>query len=130
MKNAEKIDINLTDQIKESELSDEEFFQLNYDTALRYINIAEHMKQFEDQDKYYHRAIQYLKKINDGGRYNKWMNDLRRLKFGARAQGKVDLYKEACRLRDTAKTPQDYYAAQTIFLRIAKYEVNHAIFPA
>ena len=39
-----------------------ELAQQNYETALRYINIAEHMNKFEDQDKYYHRAIQYLKK--------------------------------------------------------------------
>lgn len=128
MKNDEKIDIKLTGEIAEEDLTPEEYFQLNYDTALRYINIAEHMKQFEDQDKYYHRAIQYLKKINDNKRYDAWMTDLRHLKFGARAEGKVALYEEACHLRDTAKTAQDYYAAQTIFLRIAKYEVNHPLY--
>ena len=62
MRNDEKIDINLTTEETQDTLSEEELAQQNYETALRYINIAEHMNKFEDQDKYYHRAIQYLKK--------------------------------------------------------------------
>ncbi len=127
MKNDEKIDINLSSEVTESDLSQEEYFQLNYDTALRYINIAEHMKQFEDQDKYYHRAVQYLKKINDDKRFSSKINQLRRLKFTARVEGKIKLYEEACHIRDHAKTPQDYYSAQTIFLRIHQYEQGHPI---
>ena len=62
MRNDEKIDINLATEDTSENLSEEELAQQNYETALRYINIAEHMNKFEDQDKYYHRAIQYLKK--------------------------------------------------------------------
>lgn len=62
MRNDEKIDINLTTEETQDTLSEEELAQQNYETALRYINIAEHMNKFEDQGKYYHRAIQYLKK--------------------------------------------------------------------
>ena len=62
MRNDEKIDINLATEGTSENLSEEELAQQNYETALRYINIAEHMNKFEDQDKYYHRAIQYLKK--------------------------------------------------------------------
>ena len=63
MRNDEKIDINLTTEETQDTLSEEELAQQNYETALRYINIAEHMNKFEDQGKYYHRAIQYLKKV-------------------------------------------------------------------
>lgn len=52
MRNDEKIDIQLSAE-NNDDLSAEELAQQNYNTALRYINIAEHMKQFEDQDKYY-----------------------------------------------------------------------------
>lgn len=64
MRNDEKIDINLTIEETQDNLSEEELAQQDYETALRYINIAEHMNKFEDQGKYYHRAIQYLKKSN------------------------------------------------------------------
>ena len=63
MRNDEKIDINLTIEETQDNLSEEELAQQDYETALRYINIAEHMNKFEDQGKYYHRAIQYLKKV-------------------------------------------------------------------
>ncbi|MBQ6392418.1 MAG: hypothetical protein IJH60_02810, partial [Eubacterium sp.] len=69
MKNDEKIDIIL-DQISEDELTEEELRQLNYETAMRYMRIAEHMKQYEEQDKYYHRAIVWLKKVNDEKKYS------------------------------------------------------------
>ena len=61
MRNDEKIDIQLQSETSDENLTAEELAQQNYDTALRYINIAEHMKQYEDQDKYYHRAIKYLR---------------------------------------------------------------------
>ena len=60
MRNDEKIDIQLN-EVSDENLSAEEIAQQHYNTALRYINIAEHMKQFEEQDKYYHRAIKYLR---------------------------------------------------------------------
>ena len=47
MKNDEKIDIVL-DEISEEELSAEEIRELNYETAMRYMGIAEHMKQYEE----------------------------------------------------------------------------------
>ena len=71
MRNDEKIDINLATEDTSENLSEEELAQQNYETALRYINIAEHMNKFEDQDKYYHRAIQYLKRQNLTKRFNR-----------------------------------------------------------
>lgn len=71
MRNNEKIDINLATEDTSENLSEEELAQQNYETALRYINIAEHMNKFEDQDKYYHRAIQYLKRQNLIKRFNR-----------------------------------------------------------
>ena len=127
MRNDEKIDINLSEDIFEDELSQEEAYQLNYETAMRYINIAEHMKQFEDQEKYYHRAIQYLKKINDHKEFTTQIRELRKKKFAARAEGKIQLYEEACQIRDKATTPQDYISAQLLFHRIALYEEKNPI---
>ena len=48
MRNDEKIDINLATEGTSENLSEEELAQQNYETALRYINIAEHMNKFED----------------------------------------------------------------------------------
>ena len=48
-------------------------------------------------------------------------------KFNTRAEGKIELYKEACHIRDKAKTPNDYYSAQTIFSRIYHYEQTHPL---
>ena len=127
MKNDEKIDINLLDDISIDDLSQEEAFLKTYETAQRYINIASHMKQYEEQDKYYHRAIEHLEKINTDGRFNEALNTLNRTKFTIRAQGKVDLYKEACMIRDKSKTSQDYVSAKALFDRIAKYEPKHKI---
>ena len=126
MKNDEKIDIVL-DNISDEELSAEEVRELNYETAMRYMGIAEHMKQYEEQDKYYNRAIVWLKKINDTGEYSDLIHDLNTKKFYYRTVGKINLYEEACHIRDTAKSPQDYYSAQTLFLRIANYEPKHPI---
>lgn len=126
MKNDEKIDINLANDAVE-DLSEEELAQQNYNTALRYINIAEHMKQFEDQDKYYHRAIRYLKLSRPYIKVNPLIRELRKKKFAARAEGKINLYQEACKIRDKATTPNDYYSAQTLFHRIHTYELTHTI---
>lgn len=126
MRNDEKIDINLTQETT-GDLTEEEKVQQNYETALRYINIAKHMKKFEDQDKYYHRAIKYLKLVQPHRNVRPLIRELRTKKFTARAQGKIELYKEACEIRDKAKTPNDYYSAQTIFFRIHQYEQNHPI---
>ena len=95
MRNDEKIDINLTIDEDTDNLSEDELVRQNYETALRYINIAEHMKKFEDQDKYYHRAIQYLKKVRQLPKVKPLIRELRRKKFNARAQGKLTLYQEA-----------------------------------
>lgn len=127
MRNDEKIDINLTAEGTQDNLSEEEMVQQNYETALRYINIAEHMNKFEDQGKYYHRAIQYLKKVKPYRDVRPLLRELKRKKFGTRAEGKIELYKEACSIRDKAKTPSDYYSAQTIFSRIYHYEQTHPI---
>lgn len=126
MKNDEKIDINL-DIDSEGDLSEEEQAKKNYETALRYINIAEHMKQFEDQDKYYHRAIKYLRLSRPYYDVRVMIKDLRNKKFAARSEGKITLYEEACKIRDKAKTPSDYYSAQTIFERIHRNELTHQI---
>ena len=126
MKNDEKLDIVL-EEISEEELSEEEIRALNYETAMRYMGIAEHMKQYEEQDKYYNRAIVWLKKINDNGEYSDLIQELNTKKFYYRTVGKINLYEEACHIRDTAKSPQDYYSAQTLFLRIASYEPKHPI---
>lgn len=127
MRNDEKIDINLTTEETQDTLSEEELAQQNYETALRYINIAEHMNKFEDQDKYYHRAIQYLKKTRPYMEVRPLMRELKKKKFNVRAEGKLKLYKEACQIRDKAKTPNDYYSAQTIFSRIYYYEQRHPL---
>lgn len=127
MRNDEKIDINLTADETPDNLSEQELAQQNYETALRYINIAEHMNKFEDQDKYYHRAIQYLKKSRPYKDVRALIRDLKKKKFNARAEGKLTLYKEACHIRDKAKTPSDYYSAQTIFSRIYHYEQRHPL---
>ena len=126
MKNDEKLDIVL-DEVSGEELTAEEIKQLNYETAMRYMGIAEHMKQYEEQDKYYNRAITWLKKCNDNNQYTDLLNELRSKKFYCRTKGKIELYEEACHIRDTAKSPQDYYSAQTLFLRIAGYEPKHPI---
>ena len=46
MRNDEKIDINLATEDTSENLSEEELAQQNYETALRYINIDEHMNKF------------------------------------------------------------------------------------
>lgn len=130
MKNSEKIDINLEadSTVNEEELTEEQRCQEYYETALRYINIAKYMKQYEDQDKYYHRALKNLKRARTGMPGLKPMiKDIVHKKYYARAQGKISLYEEACRIRDNARTPTDYLSAQTLFDRIHKYETLHAI---
>ena len=85
------------------------------------------MKQFEDQDKYYTRAIKYLRLSRPYYDVHSMIKDLRTKKFAARSNGKITLYEEACRIRDNAKTPNDYYSAQTIFERIHRYELSRPI---
>lgn len=128
MKNDEKIDIQL-EETKKDGLSDEEIAQKNYETALRYINIAEHMKQYEDQDKYYDRALKYLELALPYKDVSQMIQDIRHKKFFARATGKVVMYKEACKIRDNAKTPTDYDSARALFERIHKYETKQSINP-
>lgn len=126
MRNDEKIDIQLN-EVSDEGLSAEEIAQQHYNTALRYINIAEHMKQFEEQDKYYHRAIKYLRLARPYMEVRPLLRDLRKKKYNARAEGKIALYEEACQIRDRAKTPNDYYSAQTVFERIHRHELKHKI---
>lgn len=126
MRNDEKIDIQLN-EASEEELTAEELAQQHYNTALRYINIAEHMKQFEEQDKYYHRAIKYLRRARPYMEVRPLLRDLRKKKYAARAEGKIALYEEACQIRDRARTPEDYYSAQTVFERIHRHELKHKI---
>ena len=126
MRNDEKIDIQLN-EVSDENLSAEEIAQQHYNTALRYINIAEHMKQFEEQDKYYHRAIKYLRLARPYMEVRPLLRDLRKKKYTARAEGKIALYEEACQIRDRAKTPNDYYSAQTVFERIHRHELKHKI---
>ena len=90
MRNDEKIDIQLN-EASEEELTAEELAQQHYNTALRYINIAEHMKQFEEQDKYYHRAIKYLRRARPYMEVRPLLRDLRKKKYAARAEGKITI---------------------------------------
>lgn len=127
----DKVDITFENLVSEDinidEISEEEKAQLNYETALRYVNIAEHMKQFEDQDKYYLRAQQYLKKAEPLITDKKLKRSVILRKFAARSEGKIALYNEACSIRDKAKTPSDYASAQALFERIHKYEEHHPL---
>ena len=130
MKNSEKIDIQLESDsaLDNEELTEEQRCQEHYETALRYINIAKHMKQYEDQDKYYHRALKNLRLARAKVPGLKPMiQDVVDKKYYARAQGKIATYEEACKIRDLARTSTDYYSAQTLFERIHKYEINHKI---
>ena len=130
MKNSEKIDINLEadSSVNDEELTEEQRCQEYYETGLRYINIANYMKKYEDQDKYYQKAILSLKKAKEKiPGLQPMISDIILKKFYARTTGKITLYKEACNLRDSAKTPTDYLTAQTLFDRIHKYELNHPI---
>ena len=126
MRNDEKIDIQLN-EASEEELTAEELAQQHYNTALRYINIAEHMKQFEEQDKYYHRAIKYLRRARPYMEVRPLLRRSPQEKYAARAEGKIALYEEACQIRDRARTPEDYYSAQTVFERIHRHELKHKI---
>ena len=131
MKNSEKIDINLEadSAVDQADMTEEERSKGYYETALRYINIAKYMKQYEDQDKYYHRALANLRKARKTGMrgLKPLMKDVVYHKYFARANGKISLYKEACSIRDNARTPTDYLMAQTLFDRIHKYETLHQI---
>ena len=51
------------------------------------------MNKFEDQDKYYHRAIQYLKKTRPYMEVRPLMRELKKKKFNVQAEGKLKLYK-------------------------------------
>ena len=130
MKNSEKIDINLEeDSLAQDEaLTEEERCPGYYETALRYINIATYMKQYEDQDKYYHRALVNLRKARKAiPGLKPLILDVVHKKYYARASGKIALYNEACSIRDNAATPTDYLMAQTLFDRIHRYEIKHQI---
>ena len=132
-----KVDITFDKLVEEGtnieEMSELEQAKLHYETALRYVDIAQHMKQFEDQDKYYDRASRYLRKARAADpslntkEFKKLLKTVRLRKFAARAEGKIALYKEACHIRDTAKTPNDYLSAQNLFERIHAYEKNHQL---
>ncbi len=127
MKNDEKIDIILSGEETEEELNQEELINQSYQTAQRYVNIAEYMRQYEEQDKYYHRAIMTLKNCNEDHRFDKEIEELNYKKFDVRTNGRIKLYKEACNIRDKAKSPQDYYSAEAVFRRIAKHEPKHPV---
>lgn len=130
MKNSEKIDIQLENDslAQDEELTEEQRCQEYYETALRYINIAAYMKQYEDQDKYYHRALVNLRKARAKiPGLKPLILDVVHKKYYARAAGKIALYKEACSIRDSARTPTDYLMAQTLFDRIHQYEKGHEI---
>ena len=131
MAKLDKVDIKVEDLISEDinidEISEEEKAKLNYETALRYVGIAEHMKQFEDQDKYFLRAQKYLKAAEPIIRDKELKRSVIIRKFKARSEGKIALYKEACSIRDKAKTPSDFRSAQNLFERINKYEEKHPL---
>ena len=61
----DKVDILLEEEVSSEDLTPEEQMQADLETAERYINIAQHMNQFEDQDTYYTRAIQYARKVRN-----------------------------------------------------------------
>ncbi len=123
-----KVDITFDYEESVDELTEEEQAEQNYNTAMRYIEIAGHMKQYEDQEKYYHRAIRYLKRSRPYFSSMDEINEMRVKKCTARAAGRVALYNEACSIRDKAQTPNDYYSAQTIFLRIHNYAQGHKLY--
>lgn len=130
MKNSKKIDINLeADSISNSnELTEEQRCQQYYETALRYMNIAAYMNQYEDQDKYYNKALTNLKKAKARmPELESLIQDVVHKQYYARAKGKISMYNEACSIRDHAATPTDYFSAQTLFDRIHKYEIKHLL---
>ncbi len=129
MKNNQKIDIKLESDLSSNKnLSEEQRCQAYYDTALRYINIAKYMKQYEDQDKYYNKALVNLKKASAGmPEVKPLQKEVKDKQYYARAKGKIELYTEAVKIKDNARTPTDYFSAQTIFDRIHKYEAKHPI---
>ena len=48
-----KVDITFDYEESVDELTEEEQAEQNYNTAMRYVEIAGHMKQYEDQEKYF-----------------------------------------------------------------------------
>ena len=130
MQNSEKLNIKLENvpEPDAEELTEEQQCQEHYETALRYINIAEHMKQYEDQDRYYHRALTNLRKAKRHiPEVRPMILDVVHKKYYARARGKISMYQEASSIRDHARTPTDYYTAQSIFDRIHAFEQQHII---
>ena len=127
-KNDTKVDIKFENMDPTEELTEEEQAEQDYNTAMRYIEIAGHMKQYEDQEKYYHRAIRYLKKSRPYYPCMDLIQEMRVKKCTARAAGRVALYEEASSIRDKAQTPNDYLSAQRIFLRIHNYAEGHKLY--
>ena len=132
------VDIHPDTEGVEGDLTPKEQMRADLRTARTYINIAEHMRQLEDQDKYYTRANKYLRKVRDyyrdvakdektARKFTLKLQRLVRKKFRIRSEGKIAMYEEACRVRDNAKTVSDYYNAQTIFERIHQYELKRVI---
>lgn len=128
LRNEEVINIELEQEIGEDDSqSVEAQAQRDFDTALRYIHIAEHMKQYEDQDKYYIKAQKYFKLARPYVEDKALAKEIDKKKYLARAMAKVEGYKEAMEIKKKASTPEDYYAAQTLFEKIHSLEERRTI---
>ena len=128
MRNDEKIDIQLQSETSDENLTAEELAQQNYDTALRYINIAEHMKQYEDQDKYYPPGHQVSAPCPSLYKSPPPAPGAPQKEICGPARRERSLFmRRPCQIRDRARTPNDYYSAQTVFDRIHHHELRHKI---
>lgn len=126
----QKVDIKV-DLVDEAELTQEQIDEQNLQTALRYLEIAKYMKKYDDQDKYYHQAIKYTKKVvPNRPELIPLREELRKMKCQVRAEGIVSSFKEALEIKNSAKSPEDYSNAQRIFEEIHKYEEKHPLYEA
>lgn len=129
LRNEEVINIELEQEIGEDDSQTAEAqAQRDFDTGLRYVHIAEHMKQYEDQDKYYIKAQKYFKLAKPYVVDNELAKEIEHKKFVARAMAKVQGYKEAMEIKNKATTPEDYYAAQNLFEKIHALEEKRKMY--
>lgn len=128
LRNEEVINIELEQTIGEDDSNSAEAqAQRDFDTALRYIHIAEHMKQYEDQDKYYIKAQKCFTLAKPYIVDKELEKEVSQKKYYARAMAKIEGYKEAMAIKEKASTPEDYYAAQNLFQKIHTLEERRTI---
>ena len=94
--------------------------------ALSVAEMAERMIRYEYQDRYYRKAIRELKPLFEEipetlKEYKKY----RRRMHNARANYRIQCYREACRMRDEAKTEEDFRYAAEKFEAIDRYDTIH-----